>query len=48
MFKKPVYKFIGIAFDTYIIIEYEKENVYYRPTCCSWENSIWKGKKELL
>ena len=25
MFKKPVYKFIGIAFDTYIIIEYEKE-----------------------
>lgn len=25
MFNRPVYKFIGIAFDTYIIIEYEKE-----------------------
>ncbi|MBE5805472.1 MAG: DNA mismatch repair endonuclease MutL [Clostridiales bacterium] len=25
IFNKPVYKYIGIAFDTYIIIEYEKE-----------------------
>lgn len=25
IFNKPVYKFIGIAFDTYIIIEYEKD-----------------------
>ena len=25
IFNRPVYKFIGIAFDTYIIIEYEKE-----------------------